>query len=129
MANGEQHFENTAKNADHKAAHETSENLLADAQKAPPTKAIESAPKASDAPAAPTEKAEATDKVGNKIEQAVTANLQDSAREKIASLQGSPEGQKLLAQEHTGGSVTKQWQEFFPLAYDQAKIGDLTSKK
>lgn len=136
MANGERDFENTAKKVDHKA-NETSEALFADSQKAPPTKALENS--ATKAPDAPTDKLDQVagndksidkgDKALSKLEQAVTANLADSAQEKIKSLNSSPEGQKLLTQEHSGGkNVLEQWKDFFPQAYDKAGLENFSKK-
>ena len=135
MANGDGQLDNTAKKVDHKA-NEASEALFADSQKAPPTKALENA--ATKSPDAPTDKLDqvAGDKTADKgdkplsnLEQAVTANLADSAQEKIKSLNSSPEGQKLLTQEHAGGkNVMEQWKEFFPQAYDKAGLDNFSKK-
>lgn len=136
MANGEQ-FENPANHKVDNLKEETGKNLLADAQIAQPPKAVEKVANTPDAPVAPTEKldntANAGDKGGDKtvakLEQAVTANLADSAKEKIASLNSSPEGQKLLTQEHSGGkNVMEQWKEYFPQAYDKAGLDNFSKK-
>jgi hypothetical protein len=126
MANGEQ-FENPANNKVDNLKEETGKNLLADAQVAQP-KAVEKVANAPDAPAAPTEKLDnmnASDKTGDKtvakLEQAVTENLQVSAKEKLDSLNSSPEGQKLLTQKHSDGkNIMEQWKDVFPQAYERA---------
>lgn len=136
MANGEQ-FENPANHKVDNLKEETGKNLLADAQIAQPPKAVDKVANAPDAPAAPTEKLDnmanandkAGDKVGNQLEKSVTANLADSAQAKIASLNSSPEGQKLLTQEHSGGkNILEQWKEAFPQAYEKAGLDNFSKK-
>ncbi|MBP9094395.1 hypothetical protein KBI23_25480 [bacterium] len=135
MANGEQ-FENPANHKVDNLKEETGKNLLADAQIAQPPKASDKALNAPDAPVAPTEKLDQVagndksgDKTGSRLEQSVTANLADSAKAKIDSLNSSPEGQKLLTQEHAGGkNVMEQWKEFFPQAYDKAGLDNFSKK-
>ncbi|MFA6210092.1 MAG: hypothetical protein WCT03_27225 [Candidatus Obscuribacterales bacterium] len=128
MANGEQ-FENTAKqNVDHKA-NEASEALFADSQKAPPKALDNAATKAPDAPSDKVEQVASAEKLGDKtgdktvskLEQSVTDNLAVSAKEKLDSLNSSPEGQKLLTQKHSDGkNIMEQWKETFPQAYEKA---------
>jgi len=133
MANGEQ-FENPANHKVDNLKEETGKNLLADAQIAQPPKAADKVLNAPDAPAAPADKLDqaagdkAGDKTGSKLEQAVTANLADSAQEKIKSLNSSAEGQKLLTQEHGGKNVMEQWKDYFPLAYDKASLDNFAKK-
>lgn len=126
MANGEQ-FENPANHKVDNLKEETGKNLLADAQVAQP-KAAEKVANGPDAPAGPAEKLDnvnASDKTGDKtaskLEQSVTENLKASAKEKLDSLNSSPEGQKLLTQKHSDGkNIMEQWKEAFPQAYDKA---------
>ena len=135
MANGDGQLDNTAKKVDHKA-NEVSEALFADSQKAPPKQGLDNATKAPDAPtdkldqvAGNDKAADKGDKAVSKLEQAVTANLADSAKVKIDSLNSSPEGQKLLSQGHGDGkNVMQQWKEFFPQAYEKAGLDNFSKK-
>lgn len=127
MANGEQ-FENPANNKVDNLKEETGKNLLADAQVAQP-KAVEKVANAPDAPAAPIEKLDnmnASDKTGDKtaskLEQSVTDNIAATCKEKLDSLNGSPEGKKLLTQEHKAGTLIDQLKLQFPLACERANI-------
>ncbi len=139
MANGEQ-FENPANHkVDNLKSEETGNKLLADAQIAQP-KAVEKAPNAPDAPASQTDKldqvagndksADKGDKTLSKLEQSVTANLADSAQEKIKSLKNSPDGEKLLYKDvdSSGKTFFGQMKEYFPLAYDKAGLENFSKK-
>ncbi len=126
MANGDGHLENTAKTVENK--NDPSDALFADSH---PKMAVEKVASAPDAPVAPTEKfdntANANDKAGDKgvakLEQAVTANLPESSKAKIDSLCSTPEGSKLLSQDHAcGQSVMKQLETLYPLAYNHAGL-------